>query len=64
MSIFYSTIKSISVSDHAVSAFGFDAINAVVESHSWGQVVNIPTGENAGWYDVHSVHGDTKFIAA
>lgn len=64
MSVFSSSIQSISFVDHAVSAFGLQAINAVVKSHSWGDVLIITEGEHKGAYDIHANNGAVTFIAA
>lgn len=62
--MFTSTISSVSILDHAVSAFGFQAAHdAVVECNSWGDVITINHGDSAGTYDIHSFKGEVKFIA-
>ena len=63
--MFTSTISSISFIDHAVSVFGADeAHDATVENHSWGDVITVHRGANAGTYDIHSDGNTVKFIAA
>lgn len=64
MSVFTSSIQSISFVDHAVSAFGLQAISAVVKSHSWGDVLIVTDGEHKGAYDIHNSNGIVTFIAA
>lgn len=64
MSVFTSSIQSISFVDHAVSAFGLSAVNAVVKSNNWGDVLIISDGEHKGVYDIHNENGNVTFIAA
>lgn len=64
MSVFTSSTQSVSFVDHAVSAFGRSAMNAVVKSHAWGDVLIISEGEHEGSYDIHNNNGVVTFIAA
>ncbi len=63
MSLFTSSLSNTTITYHALNAFNLNFETDVsVKSESWGVMVEILTGENAGIYDFHF---DSKtFIAA
>jgi hypothetical protein len=65
MSAYTSNLKSVSLLDNVRDAFGLEAsTHAILESHSWGEIVIINTGKDAGAYDIHKEGGVVTFIPA
>ena len=55
-----------SVNDSICAAFGFPLNSAEYEVcyRSWGSIVKIFSGENAGTYDIEMVNGVYEFLEA